>query len=41
MKSMWLAFLTIALVAVLADVGLDYAGFSSQDVTSSPSVRLD
>jgi hypothetical protein len=26
---------------VLADVGLDYAGFSSQDVTSSPSVRLD
>jgi hypothetical protein len=41
MKSMWFAFLTIVVVAVVADVGLDYAGFSTQDVTSSPSVRLD
>ncbi len=41
MKSMYLAFLSIGLVAVLASVGLGYAGFSAQDLTSSPSVRLD
>lgn len=38
---MLLAFLTIAVVAVLADFGLGYAGFSVQDVTSGPAVRLD
>lgn len=41
MKSMFLAFLAIGVVSVLADVGLGYAGFSAQDFTSSPSVRLD
>jgi hypothetical protein len=40
MKSMYLAFGAIGLVAVLASVGLDYTGFSAQEVTSSPSVRL-
>jgi len=41
MKAMFLAFAAIALIAVLADVGLMYAGFSSEQVTSGPSVRLD
>lgn len=41
MKSMFLAFLAIVVVAVVADVGLDYAGFSAQEATSGPSVRLD
>lgn len=41
MKSMFLAFVAIAAIAVAADVGLDYAGFSTQDVTSGPAVRLD
>jgi hypothetical protein len=40
MKSMYLAFLAIGVVAVLASVGLGYAGFSAQDMTSSSSVRL-
>ena len=40
MKSMYLAFVAIGLVAVLAGVGLGFAGFSAQEVTSSPSVRL-
>jgi hypothetical protein len=40
MKSMYLAFLAVGLVAVLASFGLGSAGFSAQDVTSSPSVRL-
>ncbi|MFT7060227.1 MAG: F0F1-type ATP synthase membrane subunit c/vacuolar-type H+-ATPase subunit K [Pseudorhodobacter sp.] len=41
MKSMFSAFLAIGLVAVLASFGLGNAGFSAQEVTSSPSVRLD
>jgi len=41
MKSMIFAFVAIIVVAVLADIGLDYAGFSAQDVTSGPDVRLD
>ncbi|WP_255417438.1 hypothetical protein [Pseudorhodobacter sp. E13] len=41
MKSMYLAFLAIAVVAVVAYFGLGYAGFSSQEVTSSPAVRLN
>lgn len=40
MKSMYLAFAAIGLVAVLASVGLGYSGFSTQMVTSGPSVRL-
>lgn len=41
MKSMYLAFLAIAVVAVLANVGLGYAGLSTRDVTSSSAVRLE
>lgn len=42
MKAMLLAFLATAVIAVAADYGLDrYAGFSSADRGSAPSVRLD
>ncbi len=42
MKAMFAAFAVTALIAVVADRGLDrYAGFSSQDRQSAPSVRLD
>ena len=41
MKSMYLAFLAIVLLSVAADYALDYAGFSTQDVTTGPYVRLD
>lgn len=41
MKSMYVAFVAIGFVAVVASVGLRYAGFSAQEMTSSPSVRLD
>ncbi|MDX2482746.1 hypothetical protein [Antarcticimicrobium sediminis] len=41
MKSMYLAFLTLAVLTVVADYGLHRAGFSVQDVTSGPAVRLD
>lgn len=41
MKTMLLAFLTIVVLAVVADVGLDYVGLSTQDVTTGPNVRLD
>lgn len=41
MKSMYLAFLAIAVVAVVAYFGLGSAGFSTQDATSSSSVRLN
>lgn len=42
MKAMLLAFVAMAVIAVAADWGLDtYAGFSSQDRGSAPSVRLD
>ena len=41
MKSMYLAFLAIAVIAVAADLGLDYAGLSTAEVTTGPAVRLD
>ncbi|MEZ5733392.1 MAG: hypothetical protein R3D97_13845 [Paracoccaceae bacterium] len=41
MKSMYLAFLAIAVIAVIADIGLGHAGFSVEDVTAGPAVRLD
>ena len=41
MKTMFLAFLAIAVIAVVADLGLARAGFSTKDVTTAPSVRLD
>ncbi|MFC6589462.1 hypothetical protein [Sulfitobacter pacificus] len=41
MKAMMLAFLAVAVIAVGSNVVLKQAGFSSQDRTSSSSVRLD
>jgi hypothetical protein len=41
MKAMFAAFLAIAVIAVGADYGLDRAGFASDEVLSSPNVRLD
>ncbi|MDW4548665.1 hypothetical protein R5H32_04800 [Defluviimonas sp. D31] len=41
MKVMLLAFLSAAAIAVAADFALDRAGFSAQEVTSGPAVRLD
>lgn len=41
MKSMYLAFAAIAAVAILADLGLARAGFSTAEVTAGPAVRLD
>lgn len=41
MKAMYLAFLAIAVIAVGADQALHRAGFSSKEVTTGPSVRLD
>ncbi len=41
MKAMLAAFAMIFVIAVAANFGLDEADFSSQEVQSSPSVRLD
>lgn len=41
MKAMWLAFLSIALIAVGANLVLRQAGFSSEQVGSGPDVRLN
>ncbi|SPH24048.1 hypothetical protein DEA8626_03096 [Defluviimonas aquaemixtae] len=41
MKVMLLAFVSAALIAVLADVALQRAGLSAQDVASGPDVRVD
>jgi hypothetical protein len=41
MRAMLTAFLAIVVIAVAADFGLNRAGFTSQDVQSSPNVRLD
>lgn len=42
MKAMFAAFAAIAVIAVVADRGLErYAGFSSEERQSAPSVRLD
>ncbi|MDU8942047.1 hypothetical protein [Ovoidimarina sediminis] len=41
MKPMLLAFIAIAVIAAGADRALDYAGFSSGERGSAPSVRLD
>ena len=41
MKVMLAAFLAAVVIAVAADFGLHRAGFSSQEVTAGPSVRLD
>jgi hypothetical protein len=41
MKAMLAAFLAIALIAFGANYGLHRAGFASDEVMSSPNVRLD
>ena len=41
MKAMWIAFVCSALIAIGADYGLDYAGYSTQEKTTSSAVRLD
>ncbi|MGB7269832.1 MAG: hypothetical protein WBC90_09960 [Albidovulum sp.] len=41
MRSMFLAFLAIAVIAVAAGLGLNQAGFSSQEASAGPDVRLD
>ncbi len=41
MKSFLLACLAIVAIAVLANVGLGSAGFSSQDQSTSASVRVE
>lgn len=40
MKSMWLAFIATAIIAVVADYGLDQSGWSSADRTTGAAVRL-
>ncbi|WP_274378822.1 hypothetical protein [Alkalilacustris brevis] len=41
MKAMYLAFAATIVLAVLANIALDRAGFSTEEVTSGPAVRLD
>ena len=39
MRTMLIAFLAMAVIAIGADVLLDLIGFSTQAVTSGPAVR--
>jgi hypothetical protein len=41
MKAMYAAFIAIAVISVVADVGLGRAGFSAAETTTGPDVRLD
>lgn len=41
MKTMWIAFATIAVIAVAAPFALERAGFSSADMTAGDNVRLN
>ena len=41
MKTMLAAFAVCLLIAVVADFGLDRAGFTSAERYTAPSVRLD
>ena len=41
MKTMIFAFAVCILLSVIADVGLDQLGFSSEEQQSAASVRLD
>lgn len=41
MKAMWTAFAAIAVISVVAWVGLDFAGFSAAERTTGAAVRLD
>ncbi|MDE0335074.1 MAG: hypothetical protein OXI64_08955 [Defluviicoccus sp.] len=39
MKTMLIAFLAMAVIAIGADILLDFIGFSTQALTSGPAVR--
>ena len=41
MKAMLSAFVAIAAIAVLSNLALNEAGFSSQERAAGPAVRLD
>jgi len=41
MKAMYLAFLSIVVIALAANLALRHAGFSTSEITSSPDVRLN
>ena len=41
MRMMLLAFAAVVLIAIVANVGLENAGFSSQEQDSSQNVRLN
>ena len=41
MKAMIIGFIATAVISVAAYYGLDYAGFSSEEVFSGDNVRLD
>jgi len=41
MKTMILSFAAALVIAVIADLGLDRAGFSSAEQQSTAAVRLD
>jgi hypothetical protein len=38
---MWIAFVCAAIIAVGADYGLNFAGYSIAEKTTSSAVRLD
>ena len=39
MKTMLIAFVAIAVIAIGADILLDFIGFSTEAMTSGPAVR--
>ncbi len=39
MRAMLIAFLAMAVIAVAADLALDYSGFSTAETTAGPAVR--
>ncbi len=41
MKAMFVGFAAVVVIAIAANILLNRAGFSSQDVHSGPAVRLD
>lgn len=39
MRAMLIAFLAMAVIAVVADLALDYSGFSTAEITAGAAVR--
>ena len=39
MRAMLIAFLAMAVIAVAADLALNYSGFSTAETTAGPAVR--